>query len=159
VTAGADRKVKIFDIRKYQEISQYYLTAGASSISISQRGLVSLGFGPNVHILQNCFTSSSPSIYMKHSVPGSQVSCVRFQPFEDVLSLGHSIGFSNVVVPGAGEPNFDTFEANPFENSRQRNESEVRSLLEKLRPEMITLDPSAIGRVDLDAKEVSESCV
>lgn len=150
VTAGADRKVKVFDLRKYKELNEYYLSAAASAMSVSQRGLVALGFGPHVHVLKNPFTAASPTPYMTYMVPGSQVSSLAFRPFEDVLSVGHATGMNNIVVPGSGEPNFDTFEANPYENAKQRGESEVRALLEKLRPEMITLDPTAIGRVDLD---------
>lgn len=150
VTAGADRKVKVFDLRRYQELNEYYLTAAASAMSVSQRGLVALGFGPNVHVLKHPFTKASPSPYMTHLLPGSHVTSLAFRPFEDVLSIGHATGMSNIVIPGAGEPNFDTYEANPYENAKQRGESEVRALLEKLRPEMITLDPTSIGRIDTD---------
>ncbi|TDH68787.1 hypothetical protein CCR75_005829 [Bremia lactucae] len=157
ITAGADRKVKVFDLRKYQELNNYYLSAAANTLSVSQRGLVAVGFGPNVHVLKGTYSSSSPiRPYMTHQIPGSMIASVAFRPFEDVLGVGHATGFNSIVIPGSGEPNFDTYEANPFENHKQRDESEVRSLLEKIRPEMITLDPNAIGRVDMDPVDEQE---
>jgi len=53
--------------------------------------------------------------YMKHKVSGGPVSALGFLPFEDVLGIGHESGYSSIVIPGAGEANFDAFEANPFE--------------------------------------------
>lgn len=46
--------------------------------------------------------------------------------------IGHRDGWSSIVIPGAGEPNLDTFENNPYQNSKQRAQQEVKQLLEKV---------------------------
>ncbi len=57
-------------------------------------------------------------------------------------------------MPGAGEPNFDSFVANPFENKKQRQEAEVHLLLDKLSPAMIMLNPDTVGGVLRAPREV-----
>jgi hypothetical protein len=46
--------------------------------------------------------------------------------------IGHAKGLSSILVPGAGEPKFDSAEADPFENRKGRQEREVRALLDKV---------------------------
>jgi len=70
------------------------------------------------------------------------------------LGVGHSRGFSSLIIPGAGEPNFDSYVANPFETKNQRRENEVARLLDKLPSETIQLDPDAIGKVRAVPKEI-----
>lgn len=52
-----------------------------------------------------------------------------------------------MLVPGAGEPNYDSFVANPYQTSKQRREGEVCQLLDKLHHDTIVLDPSDVGKV------------
>jgi U3 small nucleolar RNA-associated protein 7 len=97
------------------------------------------------------------SPYMTHNIESSTVSSLRFSPFEDILGVGHSKGFTSLIVPGAGEPNFDAREANPYQTTKQRRETEIRSLLDKLQPEMIALEPDFIAKMDPRAKDVTRN--
>ncbi|KAF9212335.1 Small subunit (SSU) processome component [Podila verticillata] len=147
-TAGLDGQLKLWDLRSYKPMQEYYTPSPAASLSISQRGLLGVGFGPHVSIWRDPFRTKQTSPYMNHLQPGSAVEDVRFVPFEDVLGFGHRNGFGSIIVPGAGEPNFDALEANPFQTKKQRQEMEVHSLLEKIQPEMITLDVGMVGKMD-----------
>ena len=84
-----------------------------------------------------------------------------FANFEDVLGLGHSKGFTSLLIPGAGEANYDALELNPFESKRQKQETEVKMLLNKIPAELIALDAESIHQINeekddkpLDDKEL-----
>jgi U3 small nucleolar RNA-associated protein 7 len=144
-TAGLDKKVKIWDLRKFEAI--HSISSHAESLDFSQKGLLALANGSTVQVWRDK-GSQDFRLYMKHAIPkGYQIGTVKFRPYEDVLGLGHSMGFSSILIPGSGEPNFDSWVANPYETSKQRSKKEVKSLLDKLPPESIMLDPSSIGMV------------
>ncbi|GAB4855023.1 hypothetical protein Ancab_023610 [Ancistrocladus abbreviatus] len=116
-TAGMERKIKLWDLRKFDVFGDF---SG----------------------------SQNYTRYMTHSMAkGYYIRKLLFRPYEDVLGIGHSAGWSSILIPGFGEPNFDSWVANPFETAKQRREKEVQSLLNKLPPESIMLDPTKIGTV------------
>lgn len=145
-TSGKERKIKIWDLRKFEVLQT--LPGHANTLDFSQKGLLAAATGSFVQISGNFSESQSYSRYMTHSMAkGYQINKLLFRPYEDVLGIAHSMGWSSILIPGSGEPNFDSWVANPFETSKQRREKEVRSLLDKLPPETIMLDPSKIGTV------------
>ncbi|KAH9602288.1 hypothetical protein KSS87_012966 [Heliosperma pusillum] len=142
-TAGTERKIKLWDLRKFQVLQT--IPGNAKSLDFSQKGLLARSTGSYVQVLRDS-GSQHYDQYMSHSMAkGYQIHNVVFRPYEDVLGLGHSMGWSSILVPGSGEPNFDTWVANPFETPKQRREKEIRAFLEKLPPETIMLDPKKIG--------------
>ena len=117
---------------------------------LSQRGLLALSMGNvcEVYRRDNSSTEAQMKPYIRHRTNGP-ISSIRFCPYEDILGVGTAKGFVSLIVPGSGEPNFDTFEANPFQSRTQRQEEEVHRLLEKIPAEFITLNPTQIDEVDV----------
>ena len=156
-TAGADSQVKIFDLRTYKEVHAYFSAAPAACLDISQRGMLAVSYGGRTQVWDSSAIRGAKAAapYLNHaSANGAKIADCRFCPYDDALGLGHAAGFSNVIVPGAGEPNYDSMVANPFETRNQRREQEVAQLLDKLDPETIQLDGDAIGKVRAAPKEV-----
>ena len=144
-TAGLDGQLKVWDLRTYKMTHAYRTDAPASTMAISDRGMLALGFGKKVQLWgSGALKAKQKDPYMNHELTAA-VGRVSFAPFEDVLGVSHDAGFESVIVPGAGEPNFDSLEANPYETRRQRSEKEVQQLLEKLPPDTIVLNPEEIG--------------
>merc|ERR1712217_374183 len=150
VSAGGDGIWKVWDLRKYDSVHAFRsFGSSVADIDISMTGLVAVGFGSHLEIWKGVFGQERQRrAYMTEEFPGNSVNSIRFRPYQDIAAVGHMKGFGSLIVPGAGQANFDTFEANPFETKIQRREKEVRSLLEKLQPDSIMLDPSDIGSVD-----------
>lgn len=147
-TSGIDNTVKIWDVRTFKPIASYNTRSAATSLSISQRGLLAVAGGPHVQVWKSdVMTKGIASPYLAHLIPGSYVCETKFCPYEDFLGVGHTGGFSSLVVPGSGEPNYDAFEANPYETKKQRRETEVVRLLEKIPAAMISLNPGSVGKV------------
>lgn len=153
-TAGSDSSVKVWDIRNtYKEVLRLPRTrVAAQTVNWSDSNLLSVGHGNTVTVWKDVQSAPRPKQpYMNHNMhPDWKVSSAQFVPFEDILGVGHSEGFSSLIIPGAGEANFDALEVNPYQTRHQRREEEVRTLLQKLQPEMITMDPDDIGRIAMD---------
>jgi U3 small nucleolar RNA-associated protein 7 len=162
VSAGADSKMAVWDIRQFKEVNSYFLRRPGSSLDISDTGLTAVGWGTQTHVWRGLFDKNRAdqqvqekvqSPYLAWGGEGQRIERVKWCPFEDVLAISHDKGFSSILVPGAGEPNFDALEVNPYENTKQRREAEVKGLLNKLQPEMISLDPNFVGKLDLASHE------
>lgn len=173
-------------MRKLTHVHAYKLNQTATTMSVSDRNLLAIGMGRHVQILKDAFTMSPSDItYMNHEVTNEtrssggsgrtsasassllsriQISSLAFRPLEDFLCIGHTNGISSIVVPGSGEANYDSFEANPFINSTQRREGEVQNLLAKVNYELIGLDylenakndKGGIGTVEKDHKTLQK---
>lgn len=148
-TSGADRTVKLWDTRQLDNPLTVFKQISASTIDISQKGVLALGCFNSCLIYKNPLKEETNEMpYLSENCKGL-VTNVRFCPYEDILGIGTNNGFKSILVPGSGEPNYDGVEANPFQTKSQRREYEVHALLEKIPSEFIALDPQKIIEVDV----------
>lgn len=147
-TVGVDRQMKIWDARNLGRCLQNFIIgSGASKVAFSQKGLLSVAIGNIVEVYRNVVEGGTSEAYMRHKA-GSIITDMQFCPYEDILGISTYKGYSSLIIPGAGEPNFDALEANPYISLSGRKEAEVKALLAKVPSELITLDPLSIGQVD-----------
>lgn len=153
-TLGGDHKLKLWDCRMLRTLEEFAVTYCFDTIDISSKGLVAMGGGTNIQIWKNMFTGSKPSApLMKFGLGyGNIASQVKFCPFEDVLGVGHSKGFTSLLIPASGEANPDFYFADPHETEAHRKERVVSKLLDKLPPDTISLDLQ-IGTVNVERLE------
>ncbi|KAF7702759.1 WD repeat-containing protein 46 [Cucumispora dikerogammari] len=118
--------VKIWDSRMdYKPVKQLFASSH-SSISVSQGGKIATGFKNTIKF----FDSEEDSCFYKYK-SNRPVYSLEWQPFEDILTVG-SDGIFSLIIPGSGTPYYDSYEENPFITKKQRQEREVKRLLEKI---------------------------
>lgn len=150
ITTGSDNKINVFDIRNtYKPLKSIPTRMNVHFTSLSQRGLLAIGYSDKIAILKDY-----KDIYMKHRTPGI-ISSLEFCNHEDILSIGHMNGISSIVIPGSGDPVYDSMEVSPFMSAEQRKNVEVRKLLEKIPADMIGLK-SVLGQVETPKEEIKE---
>ncbi|XP_068230632.1 WD repeat-containing protein 46 [Palaemon carinicauda] len=152
-TAGIHREVKIWDARNLGDsIYTYKIRMGASMLAFSQKQMLAVAMGNVVEVYDRVAKGVLSFPYMRHECKGAATG-MQFCSYEDVLGVSTYTGYSSLLIPGAGEPNFDALEANPYLSTSGRREAEIKSLLGKVPHELITLDPCTIAQVDVPRLE------
>ncbi|RHZ83804.1 hypothetical protein Glove_87g232 [Diversispora epigaea] len=67
-----------------------------------------------------------------------------------ILWIGHLNDISSILIPKSGEPNIDSLEANPFQTKKNKGRNQKCII----KPEIIMLDPTFIGKVDRTLREM-----
>lgn len=156
VTSGLDSQVHCWDLRTYKLLHSYFTVRPTTNVSISQKGMLALGYGPHVTLWKDAITTKQNAPYLSHLYASQSVSDLAFVPYEDILSVGHTGGVGQMIAPGAGFANFDALEVDIFAGKKSRRERVVHSLLDKLQPSMISLSSNIVGLMDENSKKIYE---
>lgn len=110
----ASDNIKVWDTRMLKVLHTYHCHRKVSGIELSATGLLGVNYSYELELFKDACLTRQSHPYMKHQSNGCNIRSMKFVPFEDVLGLGLTKGFSSIIVPGSGDPNYDTFENNPF---------------------------------------------
>ena len=168
-STSGDKRIRVWDVRNFKEL--YRTTASRfvfTSLDMSQRGVLAAAGGTRVATYQDLHLASAPEVserrrdvkldvFLGHRITDTFIENLSFAPFDDVLGVGHNTGFESLIIPGAGEPNIDSYEDNPISTGKQRGNTVVARLLEKLEPATISLNESLLGSVVPDRGGYSET--
>lgn len=151
VTLGHDGLAKTWDLRTFRALSEHRVMPLATGLAISQRSQLAVCGAASVQIWRpGDLANPAGKAYLSTRLHGKRPTGVDFCPYEDVLGISHQTGMVSMLVPGAGDPNFDSRAPNPYMTGKQAREAGVRSLLDKLPAETIALDPGFVGGLDED---------
>lgn len=152
VTSGSDNQIKIWDIRNlYDPVNTINTKNIVRNLNLSQNNMLATSFKDEVTIYGNLTireNGENQNVALKERFFGRVITGLDFCPFEDILATSHNKGVTNIIVPGSGDPNFDSYEESPFRSKKDRQEIEVRRLLEKVPYKLIHLSQSVGQKKD-----------
>ena len=100
VSAGMDSQLKVWDLRNYQLLHALHMVQPAASVSISQRSLVAAVQGSHCSVWTDLLVRPLHKSLLLSHVHCGTAHAAKFCPYEDCLGIGHSRGFSSILVPG-----------------------------------------------------------
>ena len=137
-TAALDGQIKLWDLRNFSKELSLHAASSVSSLSFSQTGQLCSGQGSRIAIWSGPMKPHrTPDVI--HKLSGGTAHKAMFCPFEDYVVAGLDSGVRLFPASGSCIENFDSFEFNPYATSKQRQEMEVKALLNKLPPDTISL--------------------
>ncbi|KAJ7631960.1 hypothetical protein DFH06DRAFT_1337481 [Mycena polygramma] len=131
-TADRDGAVKVWDCRNWKGAVREWSARGGRPNSSGVRGVYT---APTIHAHSRAHAAAALP-HAPHHAPAADLGALR-------------------AVPGRADDQEHPRPrrgADPFENRKVRREKEVKALLDKIQPDVITLDPELIGSLAPEPK-------
>ncbi|EQB62260.1 wd repeat-containing protein 46 [Vairimorpha apis BRL 01] len=104
-TTGIDQYTKVWDIRNtYKPVNNIKNKKTFNTTALSQKSMFAAANGDKIRVYKNLSMSNAKDLlYLEHREMGSPISSLNFKNFEDILTVGHLNGISNLIIPGKKE--------------------------------------------------------
>lgn len=132
---AARNEIKRWDIRSmFKPIDEISLSSPVREMALSQTDKLAVTQRGSVVIYDK---NMKPEI--THYTGRDSANSLTYRPYEDILTLGTHTGIESIIIPGAGLSIYRRNE-NPYVSKREKKESEVRRILEKIPGDMISIE-------------------
>ncbi|KAI5191700.1 U3 small nucleolar RNA-associated protein 7 [Nematocida minor] len=132
---ASKNEIKTWDNRNmYAPLHEITLPSLVSEMGLSQTGKLAVAQKGSVIVYNE---HMKPQI--QHHIGREVAHSLAYRPYEDILTVGTGIGIENVIIPGAGLETYRRNE-NPTVSKKEKRNSEVRRILEKIPADMIALE-------------------
>ncbi|ORD94740.1 WDR46 [Enterospora canceri] len=142
-----DNKIKTFDLRNYFKPLQEISTKYTDKMAISTNGTVALGGGSTVVL----FDPNEAKINQEITT-ATNIGSLEFNPFEDILTVTTRNKYESFVAPQSSDIRYNADVISPYMTKNEKREMEVKKLLEKIPPEMISYNSELISKIRRDKK-------
>ena len=93
VTTGNDGLMKVWDLRTFKKVYDYWTPKQAKTLDISQRNLLAVSNGNLAMVWKDWHLNKQKIPYMKQELfDNGQICDLKFVPYEDFLGVGLDIG-------------------------------------------------------------------
>ncbi|ORD97182.1 WDR46 [Hepatospora eriocheir] len=128
---STSNSIKQFDLRNYfKELKTIKKSGG--KLATTSKEYISTYRNKNIDVFDT-------KLNLIHNTKlAESINSVSFNSFEDICVATTRKRVKFLLFPGTADVNFDTREISPFLTKKQKQEREVKMLLEKIPPEMIS---------------------
>ncbi|OQS55428.1 UTP7 [Ecytonucleospora hepatopenaei] len=134
-----DDKIKTFDLRNYFKPLREFKTHFTNKMTVSKNETIALSQGKNINIIKE------GKIVQKCKAKDT-IGGMCFNPFEDILTCVSRSKYENFIIPNCTDPGYNSEQVSPFASSEERREREVKHLLEKIPPELISYNSEVFNQ-------------
>merc|ERR1712217_614502 len=156
VTTGIDQQLKMWDIRTLNPLYQYVSKDPITCTDISDKGLLAVGYGRRIEVWNQLINCKEQSKYSNHVIADGSLKKLVFHPYEDTLVLCHSAGIATIKMPDTAKKSPTALLGNNFIKKKDIISS---FSLNKLQPDMISLNPEHIDKTTKHKKKDFEKIV
>lgn len=135
-----DPLLKVFDLRNYFKPLYTIKDVFVNKMAISGTEKLAINSYKNIQIIfENKLVQKIPL--------NSMVESLCYHPFEDILTVSTKFSYENFIIPNSCNHGYNADVISPYMTRKEKRELEVKKLLEKIPPDLISYNSTIFEQI------------